>query len=322
MEQDEGQNEWLELLQRLNQQWPLSPDMPIAEERRVRRRIADTLAAATADPVDDGARIHEFAVEAGGWGGFVRIYEPWRIGDNAPTQLFLHGGGFVHGSTRELVNDSLLAARAVATGIRIVSFEYPLAPEHPFPAARDATVALLAELVERAPQLGIDVGRLGLGGNSAGASVAASAALRLAAEDRQTIHHLLLEVPAVSLAKLDAFFREHPEYAQEYAAILAHYRPALDGSAFVADAAELRGFPSTLLMLAEADPVTEGGLLLADRLRAVDVPVRAHVVPGTSHATPGITRISTQAMQWRAIVDGELRTAYRTQEPEEETNAR
>lgn len=309
MPNDAGLMAWSSLVATLEATWPIPDGLSIREEREVRRRIADTLAAATAAPIDDGARIHEIRLALGGRTGFARVYEPWGTTAPAPTQVFLHGGGFVYGGARELVNDSMLAARSVATGIRIVSLEYPLAPEHPFPEARDVTIAALGELIERADELGVDVTRLGLGGNSAGASIAASATLQIARAGGPTLHHLCLEVPAVSLHGLEQYGGEDAEVLRD---AVDRYRPARDGSAFVADADDLDGFPPTLIMLAEHDPVSPGGALLAARLVSAGTPVSVHTVPDTVHASPGLTRVSTQAAQWSGIVDAALRTAYGT----------
>ncbi|PWH07289.1 hypothetical protein DEO23_01140 [Brachybacterium endophyticum] len=342
-ELDEGIQDWAELEQMLRARWPLSSaDADLAERRDVARRVADTLAAATALPPTDACRIREIEVDASAPADaprapFARVYEPADHDGPLPTQLFLHGGGFVFGSARELINDSVLAARTAATGIRHVSLAYSLAPEHPFPTARDQAVRVFDELHERAEELGIDPERLGLGGNSAGASIIASAALALerraaahgsgessAAREGGTAggtpprpHHLFLEVPAVSLNALHELAAGADDTVSsaieaEYAKLIEQYRPALDGSAFVADAEDLPPFPPTLILAAEHDPLRSGASLLAARLRELGTPVREHVVPGTQHASAGITRTSPAARRWQQIIVEDLADAYET----------
>jgi len=311
---DLGTAEWLELDAQLRERWgiPLAQGS-IAEQRDRARRLADTLAAATATAPATACRIHEIEIDAGGLGTYARVYEPLDHGDTVPSQLFLHGGGFVHGSPRELVNESVLSWRAVSTGVRILSLAYALAPEHPFPAARDQTIHVLEELRDRAGELRIDRDRLGLGGNSAGASIAASASLAIAQGAGPSIHHLALEVPAVSLRGIhDLLASADLQAREEVDTLLRAYRPDSDGAAFVADAAGLDGFPPTLIVAAEHDPLRPGAALLADRLRATGIEVAEHVVPGTLHGSAGITRTSTSSQRWQQIVDGALRTAYGT----------
>ncbi|WP_197517337.1 alpha/beta hydrolase fold domain-containing protein [Microbacterium karelineae] len=311
-----GTAEWLALEAQLRERWGVpTAEGTIADQRDRARRLADTLAGATAVAPASACRIHEIEIDADALGTYARVYEPLDRGAAVPSQLFLHGGGFIHGSPRELVNESMLSWRAVRTGVRIVSMAYALAPEHPFPAARDQTIRVLAELRVRASELRIDIDRLGLGGNSAGASIAASATLELARRGASDLHHLSLEVPAVSLRGLHDLLVDAPQAQRdEIDTLLEAYRPDTDGAAFAADAADLGGFPPTLVVAAEHDPLRQGAALLADRLRATGVDVAEHVVPGTLHGSPGITRSSTSAQRWQRLVDRALQDAYGTEE--------
>ncbi|MCO1338876.1 hypothetical protein BJH93_08225 [Kocuria polaris] len=316
LDTDFGTTEWLALAAQFRDRWgDPTAGGSIVEQRERARRLADTLAGATAVAPTPACRIHEIEIDADTLGTYARLYEPLDRSDAVPTQLFLHGGGFIHGSPRELVNESMLSWRAVRTGVRIVSLAYALAPEHPFPAARNQTIRALAELRARASELRIDIDRLGLGGNSAGASIAASATLELARSGGPNLHHLALEVPAVSLRGLHELLADAQQAQRdEIDALLQAYRPDTDGAAFAADAADLEGFPPTLIVAAEHDPLRQGAALLAERLRATGVDVAEHVVPGTLHGSPGITRSSTSAQRWQSLVDGALLRAYGTEE--------
>ncbi|MFD1546138.1 alpha/beta hydrolase fold domain-containing protein, partial [Nonomuraea guangzhouensis] len=103
----------------------------------------------------------------------VRIYRP-RQAQGAI--VWLHGGGFVMG---DLDTEHLWAARlADGSGAVVISVGYRRAPEHRFPAALDDVYAVLSWADEHAAELGIDAGRIAVGGHSAGGGLAAAVALR------------------------------------------------------------------------------------------------------------------------------------------------
>lgn len=105
----------------------------------------------------------------------VRVYVP-----AAPTGaglLWVHGGGLVLGSAA--VDDTFCGETARATGVTIVSVDYRLAPRHPFPAALDDAHAGWRWMLRHAVDLGLDVERLAVGGQSAGGGLAASLVQRL-----------------------------------------------------------------------------------------------------------------------------------------------
>lgn len=280
---------------------------PLTARRADARRLADALAALTARIPPAACRISEILLPEvavpGARRPILRIHEPWDASGPLPSQLFLHGGGFVHGSSRESVNDAVLAERTLRTGIRHLCLDYALAPEHPFPAARDQAIAALGALRERAGELGIDPARLGLGGNSAGASIAAAAAVEIARRGERPPHHLLLEVPAVSLEALGSAAAEQVAEAQQ---LVALYAPGAGAEAFVADAPDLPPLPPTIIATAEHDPLRAGAELLARRLREAGGDVREILTPGTVHGSPGITGISAAARDWQEAVAREL----------------
>lgn len=106
----------------------------------------------------------------------ARLYIPSReSADPAPLLMFLHGGGFIFGDLDS--HDAPCRFLAERSGARVVSVEYRLAPEHPFPAAYEDAVAAFGWVVEHAAELGADPARLGVGGDSAGGNLAAEVAL-------------------------------------------------------------------------------------------------------------------------------------------------
>src|ERR1700761_3092491 len=109
-----------------------------------------------------------------GPGGSIRyrLYAPISEDETTlPGFVFFHGGGMVAGSIE--THDRLAAALADATGCRLISVDYRLAPEHKFPAAVDDAIAATEFVARHAASLGIDPARLVVGGDSAGATLAA-----------------------------------------------------------------------------------------------------------------------------------------------------
>ena len=109
-----------------------------------------------------------------GPGGTIayRLYAPaLQEGEAAPGFVFFHGGGMVAGSIE--THDRIAAALASATGCRLISIDYRLAPEHKFPAAVEDAIAATEYVARNAHLLGIDAERLVVGGDSAGATLAA-----------------------------------------------------------------------------------------------------------------------------------------------------
>ena len=101
-----------------------------------------------------------------------RLYTPLTAaGSHSPGFVFFHGGGMVAGSIE--THDRVSAALAQATGCRLISVGYRLAPEHKFPAAIEDAIAAVAWASGQATSLGIDAAKLVVGGDSAGATLAA-----------------------------------------------------------------------------------------------------------------------------------------------------
>ena len=105
----------------------------------------------------------------------ARLYNPEGVSGNAPLLVFLHGGGFIFGDLDS--HDAPCRLLASESGVKVLSIDYRLAPESPFPAAYDDSVAAFRWAVEHAAELGADPARIGVGGDSAGGNLAAGVAL-------------------------------------------------------------------------------------------------------------------------------------------------
>ena len=206
--------------------------------------------------------------------------------------LFVHGGGWVLGTIEAY--DPLCRAMANACGAAVLSVDYRLAPEAPFPAALEDCEAALAWLAERHSPLAV-------AGDSAGGNLAAVVARRARDAGGPSLRFQLLVYPATDAACATGSMLEHGggEYRLTRKDMLdcwAAYAPG--ASARSADASPLRaaslaGLPPALIQLAEFDPLTDEGSDYAERLRADGVDATVTVYPGMVHGF----------FRWRGAID-------------------
>ena len=259
------------------------------QEARARMQRA-VLAGRASTVLPEVGSVEDTVAQAMGLAVPVRIYRPRGAAMPLPTVLFLHGGGFVLGSI-DLMDD---IARKLCRDLQavVVSVEYRLAPEHPFPAAHDDALAATLWALEQVPTLGGDAQRIGIVGESAGANLAASTALVL--RDRGlALAAQLLVVPGVDLARdvgrIAASGRDHPMLnAQDLADIARLYIGAAPDRAMHMPASPLRatslaGAPPAVIAVAGHDPLRDEGLAYAQRLRADGVPVQVLDFPDMFH---------------------------------------
>jgi acetyl esterase len=160
---------------------PTTESLPVAEGRRL--LVKHTAIAGGAQPI--GA-VRE--VPVGDRRG--RLYVPSSARAHGPLLLFFHGGGWVYGDLDS--HDPTCRFLAERSGVRVLSVDYRLAPEHPFPAAYDDAVAAYRWVVDHAADLGVDPSRLAVGGDSAGGNLAAGVALLAAREGLPLAFQLLV----------------------------------------------------------------------------------------------------------------------------------
>jgi len=218
----------------------------------------------------------------------IRIYTPR---GEAPlgVLVYFHGGGWVLGDL-EMV-DALARALANRAGCVVVSVDYRLAPEHPFPAAFDDAYAATLWTAAHAAELGADAQRIAVGGDSAGGNLAAAVAL--AARDRDG-PHLVSQLLIYPVADRDFSRPSFVAFSDGYFLTTAamkwfwgHYlRDAADAEnpyAAPLRAASLRDLPPATVVIAGYDPLRDEGEAYARRLHddGVDVTVRHY--PGMLH---------------------------------------
>jgi acetyl esterase len=128
----------------------------------------------------------------------ARLYVPTEAASPGPLLVFFHGGGWVYGDLGS--HDPPCRFLAERSGVRVLSVDYRLAPEHPFPAAYDDAVAAYRWVVENAASIGADVTQLGVGGDSAGGNLAAVTAVA-AAKDGLPLALQLLVYPVTDTTR-------------------------------------------------------------------------------------------------------------------------
>jgi acetyl esterase len=244
----------------------------------------------------------------------VRRYRP-PVPGPWPTQVYLHGGGFVGGSARELGNDRALADRARRTGLQILSVEYRLAPEHPYPAAVLDTLAVLDDVTAHPGRWDADPSRVGVAGASAGATIAATTALHWRRRDAPPLVHQCLEIAAAAfrLVGESAHLATPDELAGAEAAAAAYLSAGGDALAAPLDAPDVSGVAPALIMTAEWDPLRDGAEDYGARLRAAGVPTTIVRGAGHLHATCSLTAVLPAARDWRDTCVHHLVDAYGTQ---------
>lgn len=223
----------------------------------------------------------------------VRLYRPEKQDGELPGVLYLHGGGFVIGSVDAFHAETSRIAAEV--GAVVLSVNYRLAPEHPFPAAIEDAYAALTWLAENAEQLGVDTDRIAVAGESAGAGLAAGVALYARDHDGPALRMQYLGIPALD-DRLETTstrtFTDTPGWKRSNAEVAWDFYLGAEGIrggdsvspyAAPARAEDLTGLPPTYITAAEFDPLRDEDLHYAQRLTAAGVPTELHLFPGTFH---------------------------------------
>jgi acetyl esterase len=220
----------------------------------------------------------------------ARVYTPVGVAkERLPALAFFHGGGFVIGSIE--THDGLCRMLANMSGCRIVSVEYRLAPEHPFPAAVEDAFAATSWVAKNAAQLAIDADRLAVGGDSAGGNLAAVVTQMARDAGAPRLAFQMLLFPATDLGAHTASRRD---FAEGYLLDMKtmqwfsnHYLGANGdvknphASPLLAD--KFTDLPPAFVMVAGFDPLHDEGIAYAEKLREAGVAVAVAEYPHMVH---------------------------------------
>lgn len=277
------------------------PDTANMDEIELSRAIdaallAETQAVRSTPPV--GLSVHDEIANSGPDEVRVRIYRRTNLPGMTGVLLFIHGGAFVFGNL-ESEHDRCLHY-AQHGGVVVISVDYRLAPEFPYPAALNDAWAALHWVVQQAPRLDIDPSRICVGGASAGGSLAAGLVLRCRDHNGPRLRAQMLLYPVlddkVATLSMEAFDVYDPwdgsRSRKMWPLYLGHHGEA-ESYAAPARESDLSGLPTTYLMTCEEDPLRDEGLAFALSLLDAGVSVELHHYRDTYHAfdviAPGTT---------------------------------
>jgi acetyl esterase/lipase len=227
----------------------------------------------------------------------VRIYWPPVASGQLttpPVLLYFHGGGFVVGDLD--THDGTAREHAVGAGAVVVSVDYRLAPEHPYPAAIDDAWAATQWVAENAAELGADGTRLAVAGDSAGGTIAAVIAQRARDNSGPPIAFQLLWYPSTMWDPALPSFAENASALvldrQAIAAFSRWYAGEIDLSDPPAGMApgrakNLSGLPPAYIAVAGHDPLRDDGVRYGELLAAAGVPVEVHNAETLVHGYVG-----------------------------------
>jgi acetyl esterase/lipase len=236
----------------------------------------------------------------------VRVYHPG--GDSAvPALLWMHGGGWTAGTLEE--NDLCCRAISQDAGVAVVSVDYRLAPEHPYPAAPNDCYAALCWLAEHGARHGIDASRLVVGGESAGGNLATVLCLMARDQGGPRIRGQLVVSPVYDQPEAghDSYVRYAEGFGMTadvmrffFAQYVSDPRHLDEPYLLPARAGDLAGLPPALLMSAEHDVLHDEGEAFIQRLEDAGVAVERARYAGQVHGFFGLnTRLSDAARAHR-----------------------
>ncbi len=284
------------LLERVNEARPISAGT--LEEGRAALRTLNLLAASVLPQVEV-LSMEEATVTGAEGERPVRIYRPGGEGPH-PTLLFIHGGGFVVGDLEAY--DAQARTLCARVGAVVVSLDYRLAPEHPFPAGAEDALAAMGWVAENVLELGGDPDRIVVGGDSAGGNLSAVVAQAWRGRTGPGLAAQLLLYPATDMVS------ERPSHEENGEGLLltradmewfhGHYlteEQRSDPRASPGLVEDLSGLPPALVYTAEYDPLRDDGDAYAEALSAAGVQVVHRRFDGLVHGFFALGPLSAAA---------------------------
>jgi acetyl esterase/lipase len=288
---------------------------PAVGDWKARREGMDAMFAQIAAwvPIAEGVEITDHEVPGPDGPVPARLYRP---ADALPAvALYVHGGGMIGGTLTGY--DPIVAGYAATSHVTLLSVDYRLAPEHPFPAGVDDAFAALVWLAAHSTDFGADPAHVGIMGDSAGGGIAAGVALM--ARDRGgpalagqvLIYPMLDDRTTTSDPALDGLTTwSYDDNVTGWSALLGDDAQSPDVSPYAAPAraADLSGLPPTYIDVGGLDIFRNEDIAYAARLSAAGVATELHVVPGAPHGYElmgGPSELTTRAMadRSRALAD-------------------
>jgi acetyl esterase len=289
---------------------PPRPPMELERGAGAAATAAKLRAAATPQgPLEfPGITVSDTRVDGGGHQIPVRVYRPEGAGP-FPAMLNFHGGGWVLGNLA--MDDKRCARMAAEAGVMVLSVDYRLAPEHPYPAAIEDGMAVLRWAEGGAAPFNADPERLAISGSSSGGNIAAALALICRDQGGPDLKFQLLNYP-VTDSRLDSpsygEFGQGPGVTTAMMAwfwdVYAGDHDRSDGRLAPLQAEDLGGLPPTVITTAGCDVLRDEAEAYAERLRQAGAPVTLARYEGLPH---GFLTLPLETPKARAAVDLAIR---------------
>ena len=257
-----------------------------------------------------GVVVEDRSVEAAG----VRVYRP-RDGSTGAALLWIHGGGFLIGAPRQ--DDRRCFRYALELGLVVVSVDYRLAPEHPFPAALEDCLAAWRWLQASAAELGVEPARTVVAGESAGGGLAATLVQRIhdlggVQPAAQVLLCPMLDDRTAARLELDPIRHRvwnNRSNRSGWSSYLGHPPggPAVQEYASAARRDDLAGLPPAWIGVGDIDLFCEEDRAYAERLDSAGVPCELHVVEMAPHGFESLVPAAPVSRDFERRIDGFLR---------------
>ena len=271
-----------EMLARLDQGFPDVANLPVEEVRGLlRARMAAVLNR------DDVASSEDIQIENG---PLVRFYRPHGQNTQTPVILYFHGGGWVFCSLDS--HDAFCRRLSRETGAAVLSVDYPLAPEHPYPAALHSGVKTLKWVGEKAASLELDPNRIFVMGDSAGGNLAAALCLWARDHGGHAIAGQILLYPVLDPDFGSLGYRKFGKGHYNHTTAMRYYWQSYLGTKDLSEPADyaaplrtksLANLPPAVIVLPGRDPTCTEGERFAKRLQSEGCLYRLRLYPDLFH---------------------------------------
>lgn len=202
----------------------------------------------------------------------IRIYSP-NNKTSLPALVYFHGGGWVIGSID--THDALCRSFANEAECKVISVDYSLAPEHKFPVPVEDAYLATKWVSDHASELGVDATRIAVGGDSAGANLAAVTCYLSNQRNSPKISHQLLFYPSTTFEPTDSYHKFGEGYyltkesikwfSEQYFSLLTENKTPIAAPMLIPDE-EAALLPPAYIVTAEYDPLCDGGAKYASKL--------------------------------------------------------
>lgn len=220
----------------------------------------------------------------------ARLYRPTARRDG-PLMVYYHGGGFVMGDIA--ATDAVCRTLAARSGVAVLSVAYRLAPKDRYPAALEDAYDAYRWAI-RARDQGWDPARVAVGGDSAGANLAAGVAVLARDKGERAPAFQLLVNPALDATRYDQ--KGFESYRELRGLYVARREDDADAHLSVLRTWSITGLPPAFVVVSELDPLRAEGEEFAARLRKARIPVRTFLVKGKDHLGPEWGEMSPAAI--------------------------